>query len=666
MAASHTIQIWNQHVLLSEHTWRVLRTSYRENYQWQAVDIVFTNIHGVCTVGGASLSRSINDLRVFVVHLEKSTLLEAKSFGAAEAYELFLQSLLASVAQGGQERLIKLIVPLAKGYIVRSDIINIRLHDCFLVEQIRSFTKPLQRYESETSPIVVFDKDDISLPAIFAAAAACILVRPVPQAEWETVSQQLDEELDNRLSFPWIIPETARQKTLVLVEANSSHQEDGLGLYTAAAALGISLVVLDNAGHWLESPNNAHICEAFIPTKLTNPPTKDMKDHILASLRVYGKPVDGIVTFADTYWPYVAEAAKVMGLPAASPEGFRVATNKYLTSVFAGHQAYRASSLAEAVSIAEEQDLPYPLIIKPCGGWSSEGVYRVDSRSALEDAVNAIIASRHGPEFVIEPYCDGPEVDVNLVLQDGELLFFEVCDDLPKSADVNGPSLGSLTNFHELCSVYPSNLPEAEIELLRETFLDMLLSLGLRSGVMHLEGRIENSVVEYTTKDGVMVLSPRTNDSNRTPRAWLIEINPRPLGMTGSQIIESTYGIDYWGLALLSAVGDTTRVRALARPFLKGPQYTSVMVFIPADFSSSCEGIFDSEDICADLVARRPDLKAFISKCGCLVKRGQHVPHPCTGRNTFLAYFNVFSRNSREEALDIAKKVREAVRYTFI
>ncbi|GAB1199529.1 hypothetical protein APSETT444_008879 [Aspergillus pseudonomiae] len=665
MADSRIIQIWSQHVLLSEHTWRVLRTSYRENYQWQSIDIALTNIHGVCTVGGASLSRSTNDLRVVVVNQDKSRRLEAESFGAADAYEFFVQTLLASAAQG-QERLLKLIVPLAKGYIVRSDIINIRLHDCLLVEQIRSFTKPLQRYESETAPIVILGKDDICLSAVFAAAAACILVRPVPQAEREAVSWELDEELDNRLSFPWIIPETVRRRTLVLVEANSSHPEDGLGLYTAAAALGISLVVLDSAGHWLESRDNAHIREAFIPTQLTNPPKSDMKDHILASLRAYGKPVDGIVTFADTYWPYVAEAANVLGLPTASPEGFRIATNKYLTSVFAGHEAYRASSLAEAVSISEEHDLPYPLIIKPCGGWSSEGVYRVDSRSVLEDAVSAIIASRHGPEFVIEPYCDGPEVDVNLVLQDGELLFFEVCDDLPKSADVNGPSLGSLTNFHELCSVYPSKLPEAEIKLLRDTFLEMLLSLGLRSGVMHLEGRIENSVVEYMTKDGVMVLSPRSSHSNRTPRAWLIEINPRPLGMTGSQIIESTYGIDYWGLALLSAVGDKTRVRALARPFLKGPQYTSVMVFIPADFTSSCKGIFDSEDICADLIARRPDLEAFISKCGCLVKRGQHVPHPSTGRNTFLAYFNVFSRNSREEALNIAKEVREAVRYTFI
>ncbi|KAB8228283.1 ATP-grasp domain-containing protein, partial [Aspergillus alliaceus] len=498
MAASHKIQIWSQHVLLGEHTWRVLRTSYRENYQWQSVDCVLTNVNSVCAVGGASLSRNFNDLRVVVVHQEKQTLLEAKSFGAAEAYKFFLQTLLTPVAQG-QERLIKLIVPLAKGYIVRSDIIPIRLHDCLLVEQIISFAKPLQRYESETTPILFLDKDDISLPAIFTAAAACILVRPVPQADLEDVSSELDEELNNRLSFPWIIPEIARQRTLVLVEANSSHPGDGLGLYTAAAALGISLVVLDNAGHWIGSPDNAHICEAFIPTRLTIPPERDMTDHILASLRAYGKPVDGIVTFADNFWPHVAEAAKVVGLPTASPESFRTATNKYLTSIFAGHQAYHASSLAQAISVAQEHDLPYPLIVKPCGGWSSEGVHRVDSRSALEDAVSAIIASRHGPEFVIEPYCDGPEVDVNLVLQDGELLFFEVCDDLPKSADVNGPSFGSLTNFHELGSVYPSNLPEAEIQLLRETFLAMLLSLGLRSGVMHLEGRIENSAVEYTT-----------------------------------------------------------------------------------------------------------------------------------------------------------------------
>ena len=450
----------------------------------------------------------------------------------------------------------------------------------------------------------------------------------------------LDLDLENRLSFPWILPEPVHRKTLVLVDANSGHPKDGLGLYRAAKVLGIDLVVLENAGHWLEGPKYAHWRAAFIPTRITNPPEDDVGDRIVESVRAYGRPVDGIVTFADSFWPYIAQIAPQLGLQTASPESLAIAVNKYQTSVFVGHQAYRASSLEEALAVEKNNDLPYPLIIKPCDGWSSEGVTRVESADALTAAVRSIDTSRHGTEFVMEKYCDGPEVDANFVLRDGEVLFFELCDDLPKSADTNGPTGGSITNFHELNSVYPSALPSHEIDVIRNSFLETLLKLGLKNGIFHLEGRVESSSVIYKAQpDGIIDLSFQDTPKAKKPTAWLHEINPRPLGMTGSQIIESTYGIDYWGLALLIAVGDKTRVRALSQPFKHGPQYTCIMVFIPADYSISCEGIFDSEDICADLLARRPDLAKQISRCACLVKRGQRVPHPTSGKNSFFGVF---------------------------
>jgi hypothetical protein len=267
----------------------------------------------------------------------------------------------------------------------------------------------------------------------------------------------------------------------------------------------------------------------------------------------------------------------------------------------------------------------------------------------------------------MERYCDGPEVDVNLVLLDGQVLFAEICDDLPKSADINGRTVGSLTNFHELYSVYPSALPSQELDLLINSFVGTLLKLGIRNGVMHLEGRVENSSMEYREQNGMLDLQPRAPQATGPESsAWLIEINPRPLGMTGSHIIESTYGIDYWGLALVLGVGDKDRARALSKPYRCGPQYTCIMVFIPADFPPSSQGIFDTDDICADLIARRPDLAKHISRCATLVKRGQKVAHPTTGRHTFLAYFNVFSRAGRQEALDLARQIREEVRYSFL
>ncbi|KAE8380321.1 hypothetical protein BDV26DRAFT_290557 [Aspergillus bertholletiae] len=649
--------------LLLEYSWCLVETPSTEN-AWQPVDIVFRHIF---SVNASDLLNSPEDIYIFDLGPQAAPQrFRPEAFGSHQAFRFFLQCLHAA-AMSSSPRVAKLIVPLEKGYIVRSDIIPLRLRDSRYIETAVSFAGPFQSYTG----CAIALSCDINLPTLFSMATAGLLLHHNVdfglEPCLEALSLAVELDLENRLSFPWILPEPMHQKTLVLVDANSSNPEEGIGLYHAAKVLGINIVVLDNAGHWLEGPDYAYWREAFIPTRLTNPPEDDMADRIIESVEAYGKPVDGIITFADSFWPYIAQAASQVGLQTASPEAFRIATNKYFTSVFAGHQAYRASSLEEALKIVKIADIPYPLIVKPCDGWSSEGVSRVDNLDALTTAVQSIDTSRHGTEFVIEKYCDGPEVDINFVLLDGEVLFFEVCDDLPKSADINGPNIGSLHNFHELNSIYPSALPSQEIALLRNSFLETLLQLGLKDGVMHLEGRVEYSSVEYKMQNDSIDLSPRdTNSMTQRPMPWLIEINPRPLGMTGSQIIESTYGIDYWGLALLIAVRDKARVRALSQPFKHGPQYTCIMVFIPADFPISCQGIFDSEDICLDLVTRRPDLAKQISRCACFVKRDQKVAHPSSGRHTFLAYFNVFSRTGRKEALEFARQVRAEVRYSFV
>lgn len=581
----------------------------------------------------------------------------ASTLGSAAALQFLWETLRAATASG--KRAAKLIVPLQSGYIIRSNIIPLRLRDSQHIESAVSFAQPLQTYNGQ--PVSVSSLTDLTTLILTATAGLILYPESTPG------SDAIESDLDNRLSFPWIQPGSPQRKTLALVDANSAHPQDGLGFYRAARELGINVVVLENAGHWLEDPTQAHWREAFIPTRLTNPPEPDVGSHILASLRSYGKRVDGIVTFADSFWYYIAQIAPVLGLQTAPPDSLRIATNKFLTSKYVGHEAYSASSLDEALAITEKVDLPYPLIVKPCDGWSSEGVSRVDTPDALPTAIKSIDTQRHGTEFVIERYCSGPEVDVNLVLLDGEILFAEVCDDLPKSADINGPTVGSLTNFHELNSVYPSALPEEELDLLITSFAGTLSSLGIRNGVMHLEGRVENSTMDYRETSSIIDLHQR-NDVSRShqPSAWLIEINPRPLGMTGSHIIESTYGIDYWALAAILGVNDKPRARALAVPYKSGPQYTAIMVFIPADFPIESEGIFDSDDICADLIARRPDLGRSISRCATLVKRGEKVRHPSTGKHTFLAYFNVFSRVGRAEALRLASEVREEVRYSFV
>ena len=577
-------------------------------------------------------------------------------------------------ASAGTPRIVKLINPTKKGQIVRADICSLRCIDSEVIESTYDLAEPLQTYDGE-----IFQLDELcDLNRLFRASAAAVVLRDSSAIETgtdaETLSSFASAELDNRLSFPWIIEHPQDRKSLVIVEGCRVHPSNGgtgPNVYLPAMALGIDMIVLDNPGHWLEGPEFAHWRKQFIPLKLTQPPEPDFPDRIVSAVQSYGKPVDGIITFCDSFQPHVARAAQQLGLPYATPEAFEIATDKFKTSIFEGRNSYRASSAEEAMSIVKQDPSVFPAILKPCNGWSSEGVFRADDLAEMQSALESLhflSSSRHGGDFVIERYCSGPEVDINLIMVDGEVMFFEVCDDYPKGADVNGAGSGSAKNFLETQTVFPSKLPPAEIKLLRICFQNTLLRLGMRNGIMHLEGRVDNSTFEYRNDEGVIDLHPRkgARDTCSDPDAWLIEINPRPPGMTGTQIIESTYGVDYWGLGLLIAISDAQRARALCNAFKYGPQYTCIMVFIPADYDPSREGIFDSEDICAELLARKPDLTRNISRCGCLVRRGEKVPHPNTGVNSFLAYFNVFSRKSRKEALELADQIRQEVRYQFL
>lgn len=668
--------------VLLDCSWKILANrspvSLSGNHDcWQTIDVVFESNfnaharrHDLChaTNGFDGTWVRTTDLEGEVVSMA------SKAFGSASAFRGLLQFLIAASSRTSG-CVAKFVIPLTSGQIIRSDIVPLRLIDCEVVTSAMSFAEPLQFY-----PGIALARDQLyRLDQIMASSVAGLLLQEIPSGcdDLETMSKIAEAELNERLSFPWISRKPLGRLRLALVEGCAIHPNDGgtaANIYPVAKALGIDLVVLDNPGHWLERGDYDHWREAFIPTKLVHTADPEFTNRIVASIRSHDKSVDGIITFFDKYTVDVANAAVTLGLPTGgSPEAYRIATNKYETSIVSGHNGFRASNAEEAVRLASLKMVEYPLIVKPCNGWSSEGVFRVSNPDELEEAARSIDQDRHGRDFVVEKYCSGPEVDANFVLLDGQILFFESSDDAPKSADSNASRTSSSgsqsSNFIELCSVFPSALPKRELDMLRDDFHDILTDLGFTNGIMHLEGRMENSSLEYRVdNNGITDLHEKVIGSlaPTSPTPWLIEINPRPPGMKGTQIIESTYGVDYWGLDMLLALGqDKGRIRALSRPFKNGPQYASVMVFIPADYPVECQGIFDSDDICDELFVRRPALIGNVSRSGCLAKRGQKIPHPNSGIHSFLAYFNVFSRLGRKEALRLATLVREEVRFSF-
>ncbi|KAF4634704.1 hypothetical protein G7Y89_g3399 [Cudoniella acicularis] len=559
----------------------------------------------------------------------------------------------------------RIVVPLESGYPVRADILLLRLADCASVEQITDFAQPEQKligFRSTSDPF-------IALTQAVTSSLGGMILSNATQAHGENSLRLLDDELDRRLSFPWLTVHPRSRKTLALVEGGrSTPDRPGIttSIYLTAQALNIEIVVLDNPGHWIEGPEHANWRKAFVPINME--PTPDFPHRIAKAIRDYGGQVDGLITFCDMYMVAIAKAAQELSLGTAPPSAFEIATDKYRTSVFEGHQAFRASSVAEAQSISKRESFDYPMIVKPCNGWSSEGVTKVQNSVELLDAVRAIDSERHGNDFVIEKYCDGPEVDANFILLDGEVLFFEVSDEVPKGAELDGNTLKNVPgNFKELANVSPSGLPQAELAVLQDSLHQTLLRLGIRSGFYHLEARVQDSTMGYEISDthsSFFDLVVRNKPSNSTPSAWLIEINPRPPGISTSNATKTTYGIDYWGIAMLSALGEEESIRSLSIPFetASGSQYWCVSLYIPTEVG----GVFDSGDVCADLTQRFPNLSEHISNSGCFLRKGDEVPSLESGLNPLVAYFTIFSRTSRHHALELAQTIRENVRFSIV
>ncbi|KAE8375258.1 ATP-grasp domain-containing protein [Aspergillus bertholletiae] len=627
---------------------------------WQSIDLFFKAGYKSPLFTWASGTE--NTRLAIEVSGNEEHLIDPQSLGSAAAFEFVADCLAAAGHEN--ESAARLVVPRSPGYIARSDIIPLRLIDCPVAASAVSFAKAHQFFDNKDRTINTLQ----AALDVFTSSAGGVLLKAVNGTDIRTRHSQLaalDTELSNRLSFPWLSMQAPKRKTLALVEGGRNSPEfrgNGETVFTAAEALGVDMVVLDNPGHWLEGPRWAHWRKAFIPIECTLQSDEVFTRRVVDAIRAYDGHIDGLVTFCDHYQEPVAAAALELGLPATAPEVFALATDKFRLRKFEGHEAYRASTAEEAHHIVLEHQLEFPLIFKPCTGYLSEGVCRVENLAQIPAAVQLINVERHGAAFTIERYCDGPEVDANFVLCDGEVLHFEASDEFPKGADVNGGD-GAVNSFIELGNVWPSHLPAEELTLLRDSLHQSLHKMGFRDGIFHLEARVANSSMEYAMGTNGRDLTERSTPAKGLPSAWLIEVNPRPPGIQMSDALKHSYGIDYWGLGLLFGLQDRERVRQLSYPFHQGAQYWSHAVFIPVPRG----GTFDSDDVCLELFSRRPDLQECASWFHCYYTKGAQVLDPHTsGVNSWVAHFNVFSRVSRAHVLEIAETVQKEVRFSIV
>lgn len=570
--------------------------------------------------------------------------------------------------------LVKLLLPVVSGYVVQSDFLARRMIDCLDVAETRGFIAPGQRVQGCTPATY----ESMTLLELLPHCYGAIVVQKDKTA-------QVNEELAKRISFSWLSPSPIARKRVAVVGGGSFTKLEGFAV--AAASLGVALVVFEDPGHWASSNAYSHIREEFVPLNMTADAAMDQR--IAAALSEYqqrntdGNRLDGIMTVDEHLLTIISRAATLLGFNTSPPEAVGLAQNKFQTRQLDTNVYCRlVRSMAELEHLLEEDGprLPYPLIVKPSKGWSSEGVWKVANEQELRAKVPMLwqdaFTAWHGRDVVVETYVDGPEVDANMVLVDGRVVFFEVNDDFPSPGDyADDDKAGEqdstpVANFVETSNMLPSALPPSELEALQQRLHELALAAGFRDGVLHLEARLRNSSCHYTkdpdasNSDGLvdLKLNPLAKSTTKPEDVFLLEINPRQPGWQEIEATAHTYGVSYYSLAVLHALGDKDRILALSRPFVGGAQYHMQLLFV----SARKGGVYRWGDVCSTVL--RSDqgrhLAAHVVKAVNLIEDGQEVPDPRTGMvyGNFIAFFLIVSRTTRCEAMRIGREIEQLVR----
>ncbi|KAK0666767.1 hypothetical protein QBC41DRAFT_280369 [Cercophora samala] len=550
------------------------------------------------------------------------------------------------------------------GYITRSDLIPRRFECCPGITSAHSFLTPLQHVTSVSPQSLTPSNLEQTLSSSLGA---------VITNAYDTVG--LNKETLNRLSFPFLLPTQPAPKRIAWVQGREDIDCIERAL-KAAQALGINLVIIDEKNHWLQDPTSpwAHLREDFIEADIA--PNDGFPQRVVDAVRNYSKPIDGIVTISDVRLAGVARACEMLNLPTESPEAYEIAADKGRTRLLETVGAKESFVLQHANDLegvlAQKGKLAFPMVVKPVIGWSSDCVTKVKNVDELRVAVKKA-SDRHADSpkpstaVVVEPYVAGPEVDANIVMLNGQIIFADINDDFPSPAD--SANAGLKENFQETQNVLPSALPKRELDALQEQLRATLLRQKFQSGVFHCEARVRNSSVRYQdVGNGIVDLVPANNNQNSQdgttdPEVYLHEVNARPPGYLESVAVLLAHGVDYYALRMLLALGDAeeTRFRALSHPFRSGPQFhLSVMII-----QQTRRGIMRSADAAKEFLEKHPDVRENVVDYYTRKKGGDILEGPDAASLWWIAFFSVVSRTSRRDLLQRVAFIEKHFDYEF-
>lgn len=552
---------------------------------------------------------------------------------------------------------LKLFFPRTSGYVAQSNIIQQRLHACPDVEATAGFLQPAEYIEAFTAPSMS-GKGISELYSLLSVAIGASVAEAAPDADRASkLLQKIEQECQLRLTLQFLMPQPIERKRIGFINCLDCRMSLEVLLH-----LNMDLIVFDHPGACMEAE--------------TGPLTKlRVSFHVLDinadegfAERLYllakDLQLDGLVTRYDAVLHMVSQVAMRLNLPTLPPAAYAIATDKHLTRT--SQPEYNDSILINSRQELEERlrdphddlKISYPVVVKPRTGHGSYGVAKAQNEAELLDGVQwaGELMGFTTTQAVIEPYCDGPEIDINIAMWDGEVTFFDVSDNAPTAGDLDMITSTGRKDFQEGLFMYPSQLPMSEQDMVCDYMHKCILRMGFRSGVFHCEARIKNSSMHYVRNEETGIVDLETNPATgeAEPSVFLLEVNPRPPGYFGLYATTWTHGVDLWVLDMLLRVGDERRFRALSVPFPHAPQQDRAVLLIMPEK----RGILRSGDPMPALRRDNPELAACVPFYFTYFEVGQKVTPPEDAENCFTAIVVVETQKGRADLMRTVEELR--------
>jgi len=271
--------------------------------------------------------------------------------------------------------------------------------------------------------------------------------------------------------------------------------------------------------------------EGFGRLSITHP------DKILEIVKLAKVDFDGVFTLVEDQGPLVSYLAEKLNLPGNSYESSNVARNKYRM-----RQVMQKANLpipsfylieSEADLEKASKAIPFPSFLKPVYGVAASYASKVTSLEHLKevykdfqkqmnptDHQNSIYY--YGSQMILEEMLDGPEIQLELMLYKGELVFH---------------CFSSEYSPKRQWLVYPVNLTQSQKDELLSLAYSTVKAIGLSNGVVHIE-------MFYSSKKGAQIIEV----NNRLSRGFLPS-------RFSHQLLFGEKHTDYFGSVIMLALG---------------------------------------------------------------------------------------------------------------